>query len=201
MKIFGIGLNKTGTTTLGQCGQELGFRCTTCDIGLLEDFVEKKEFKRIKNTVANFDFFEDWPWPLMYKQLDFMYPDSKFILTVRKSEKVWIESLKSHSMRTHPTLHCRSLAYGYNFPHKYEKEHVEIYRKHNNDVREYFKGRDNFLEICWENGDDYEKLCNFLGVEVLKQPVPHANKGSQVFVNEEWFELNKKLIEMDESPT
>ncbi|MHC4376201.1 MAG: hypothetical protein ACYS26_06360 [Planctomycetota bacterium] len=36
-KIFGIGLNKTGTTTLGQCGRILGLRCTSFDRDLLDD--------------------------------------------------------------------------------------------------------------------------------------------------------------------
>ena len=159
-KIFGIGLNKTGTTTLGQCGKILGYRCTSCDRKLLEDFRLKNDFTRIINKVGHFDLLEDWPWPLIYKELDRMFPGSKFILTIRKDEKTWFNSIKKHSMKTHPIMHCRKLAYGYSFPHKYEQEHLEFYKKHNDNVRTYFVGRDrDFIEICWENGDGFEKLC------------------------------------------
>ena len=194
IKIFGIGLNKTGTSTLGQCGKILGYRCTSCDKGLLEDISLRNDFTRIKKTVSQFDLFEDWPWPLIYKELDLMYPGSKFILTKRENENVWLSSLKKHSMRTHPTRHCRKLAYGHAFPHKYEDEHLEFYKRHNDDVRTYFKGRDNdFIEICWENGDSFEKLCNFLRRDVPSITLPHANRGSDIKVETSRLLINKFL--------
>ena len=122
-KIFGIGLNKTGTTTLSQCGRILGYRCTSCSRSLLEDWVLRNDLSRIRAVVNQFDLFEDWPWPLIYQELDLMFPGSKFILTTRRNESLWLASLKKHSMRTHPTQHCRQLAYGYSFPHRHEKEH------------------------------------------------------------------------------
>jgi hypothetical protein len=193
-KIFGIGLNKTGTTTLGQCGKILGLRCTSCDKELLEDFVLRNDFSRIKEKVAQNDLFEDWPWPLIYKQLDEMYPGSKFILTVRKSEEKWLKSLKDHSMRMHPINHCRKLAYGFNFPHKNEKQHIEIYRDHNESVRSYFEDRnDDFLELCWENGDGFEKLCNFLNFDVPSVSIPHANKAADNQVSKKTLLANRFL--------
>jgi len=68
VKIFGIGLNKTGTTTLGQCGKILGYRCTSCSRGLLEDVVLRKDFTRVKDAVSEYDLFEDWPWPVVVKE-------------------------------------------------------------------------------------------------------------------------------------
>lgn len=193
-KVFGIGLNKTGTTTLGLCGRMLGLRSTSCDKKLLADFVVWNDFVRIKQKVSDYDLFEDWPWPLIFKDLDQMYPGSKFILTVRQSEQKWLESLKSHSMRTHPTEHCRKLAFGYNFPHGNEKEHIEFYRQHNDSVRSYFSGRSNdFIELCWEKGDGFEELCNFLNCDVPDLPFPHANKGSEKQVNKKRLEMNEFL--------
>jgi len=195
-KIFGIGLNKTGTTTLGRCAKILGYRYTECDRGLLEDVILRNDFTRIRQTVERFDLFEDWPWPLIYKDLDRMYPGSRFILTTRKNENVWLDSLKSHSMRTSPLQHCRKLAYGYNFPHGHEQEHLELYRRHNDNVRAYFKDRDrDFLEICWENGDGFEKLCKFLGREVPAVPLPHANKkGDHPY--RIWRSLSNRLLRL-----
>lgn len=178
-RIFGIGLNKTGTTTLGQCGKILGYRTTSCDKSLLEDVMLRNDFTRVHKIASQFDLFEDWPWPLIYKELDLMFPGSKFILTTRKNGEAWLNSLKKYSIKKNPWDHCRKLAYGYNFPHKHEQEHLEIYKKHNDSVRSYFKGRDNdFIEICWEKGDGFEKLCNFLGRDIPDIPLPHANKES-----------------------
>ena len=197
-KIFGIGLNKTGTTTLGQCGRILGLRTSGCDKTLLKDYVSRNDFSRIIEKVSHYDLFEDWPWPLIYKQLDEIIPGSKFILTTRSSEEKWLESLKKHSMRTPPVNHCRKLAYGFNFPHKHEKEHIEFYRKHNDSVRSYFDGRgSDFLELCWENGDGFEKLCDFLGYDVPDTPLPHANKGADNRVRINRLLMNKILSILD----
>jgi len=193
-KVFGIGLNKTGTTTLGECGKILGYRCTSCDRALLKEVVLKNDFTLIKNTVDQFDLFEDWPWPLIYRELDQMYPGSKFILTTRKSEDVWIDSIKSYSMKTSPIKHCRKLAYGFSFPHKHEQQYLDFYRKHNDNVRDYFSGRSSdFIELCWENGDDFEKLSNFLECNNPEVPLPHANKGIDNQVSKSRLFMNRLL--------
>lgn len=183
-KVFGVGLNKTGTTTLAECGKILGLQCTSCNRGLLEDYVLKNNYIRIEEKIAANDFFVDWPWPLIYKMLDETYPRSKFILTVRKSDEIWFESLKRHSLRTHPKAHYRKLAYGFNYPHNHKQEHLDFYNEHNGNVREHFRNRsDDFLEICWENGDDLQKLGGFLNIDCPDIPTPNANKASGVNVN------------------
>ncbi|MCF8260968.1 MAG: hypothetical protein K9J12_09355 [Melioribacteraceae bacterium] len=184
IKIFGIGLNKTGTTTLSECGKILGLRCTGVNRRLLKDYVLSNNFDRINQKVSEFDLFEDWPWPLIYKEIDKLYPGSKFILTVRKSEEAWLKSLKKHSLKTDPSLHCRKLAYGFSYPHRHKTEHLNFYRKHNTDVRNYFRNRKNdFIELCWENGDGFAELCDFLGFEIPSVPFPHANKGESTKVS------------------
>lgn len=193
-KIFGIGLNKTGTTTLNRCGKILGYRTTSCNRDLLKDYALKNDFTQIERVANQFDLFEDWPWALIYKELDLIFPRSKFILTVRKDEHTWINSLKNHSMKTRPTRHCRKFAYGFNYPHRHEQEHLDFYKRHNDNVRDYFKNRpEDFLEICWENGDGFEKLCNFLGKDIPDVPLPHANKGIHNQPNNSRLIANKFL--------
>jgi hypothetical protein len=190
-KIFGIGLSKTGTTTLGECGRILGYRCKACDRELLKDVILGNNFTGIKEEVKKNDLFQDWPWPLIYKELDLMFPESKFILTVRKNEEIWLDSLKKHSMRGHPVRPCRDLAYGYNYPYGHEKEHLEFYRRHNDNVRSFFKGRDNdFIEICWDKGHGWNELCAFLGKDILDVPFPHENKGSDQPISKMRFLTN-----------
>ncbi len=194
-KVFGIGLNKTGTTTLGQCGRILGYHCTSCNRPLLKDVVMRKDLSRVQRLVDQYNFFEDWPWPLIYKEIDGLYPGSKFILTTRKSPQIWLNSLKKHSMKTGPFRHCRKLAYGYSYPFKREKEYMDFYLQHNMAVRNYFKYRENdFLEICWENGDNFEKLCRFLNKDVPHVSLPHANKASDKGIKTHRYFLNKIFI-------
>ncbi len=193
-KIFGIGLNKTGTSTLAECGRIMNLRCTSCDSALLRDVVINRDLTNVRSIVNEFDLFEDWPWPLIYKELDQMYPGSKFILTIRKDSRIWLESLKNHSMRTHPTNHCRKYAYGYNFPHLYEEEHIAIYNQHNKDVNDYFMGRtSDFIELCWERGDGWRELCSFLNKDIPNAPFPHANKGSSQHIDKNRYVMNQLL--------
>ena len=179
-KVFCIGLNKTGTTTLEKCGELLGLECASCNRSHLEDVTHQRGLQNIVNTVNEFDLFQDWPYPLIYKELDQLFPGSKFILTTRINEIAWLDSLKRHSWRTHPTQHCRKLAYGFDYPFGFEKEHLQFYKSHNEAVRNYFSNReDDFIELCWETGSGWGELCEFLGMEVPEIPFPHMRKGNE----------------------
>lgn len=62
-------------------------------------------------------------------------------------------------------------------PHEHEKEHIQFYENHNKSAREYFKDRpQDLLEVCWEAGDGWRELAEFLNRESPKIPFPHANK-------------------------
>lgn len=194
MKIFGIGLNKTGTTTLDKCGELLGYRVKGCDKGLLQDFRDGN-FQRFDPVISRYDLFQDWPWPLMYRYLDETYPGSKFILTTRISDSAWLDSLKSHSMRT-GLDHCRLLAYGYEYPQENETSHIDQYNSHNANVREYFSNRaDDFLELCWERGDGWSELCSFLNKEIPNIPLPHANRALSQTVNLQRKRVNEERLQ------
>ena len=178
MKVFGIGLNKTGTKTLRLCFEHFGFRHTSVNRELTH-CVDRGELERVFEFAERYDSFEDWPWPLIYRQLDARFPGSKFILTTRESADKWLRSLKRHAPLTR-TTECRQIAYGYPMPHGHEVEHRAIYEHHNRAVREYFRHRrGDFLEVCWEAGDGWKELCGFLGQEIPDIPFPHANPGSR----------------------
>lgn len=176
MKIFGIGLNKTGTTTLAACFRELGFRHTSCNLRLMQ-CVDRGDLAPVFDHADRYDSFEDWPWPLLYQELDRRYDDAKFVLTRRSSASVWFNSLKRHALRTGPTEY-RSIAYGHFMPLGKREEHIAIYRRHNSAVRSYFSRRDDkLIEICWEEGDGWDELCSFIGVPAPQHELPHENKG------------------------
>ena len=58
-----------------------------------------------------------------------------------------------------------------------DSEFIHRYETHNAIVREFFKNKNNYIELCWENGDDWNKLCKFLNIEIPSLPFPHANRG------------------------
>jgi hypothetical protein len=177
-KVFCIGLNKTGTTTLARCAQILGYLPAGCDKKLLREFARHERTDGARRIAMQHDFFHDWPWPLIYREMDRAFPGSKFVLSIRGSEDHWLDSLKRHSLRTHPWRHCRKLAYGFNYPHRHEAHHLELYRRHNDEVRYYFRSRpSDLLVVCWEEGDGWDRLCGFLGKPVPASAFPHENRG------------------------
>jgi hypothetical protein len=174
-KVFGIGLNKTGTTTLGACLTRLGYRHQSYSSEALAAYREGRIAEVVEMT-RGFESCEDWPWPLVWRELDEAYGEgARFVLTTRISSEVWVESLKAHSLNTHPTRAMRPAIYGHYYPHGYEAEHQRAYERHNAAVRAYFarEAPHRLLEVCWETGDGWAALCRFLGVPVPDEPLPH----------------------------
>ena len=171
-KIFGIGMSKTGTTTLASCFELLGFGPHISYDPQLKKWVENGgDLESIFKKVEGFRTFEDSPWYLIYRQLDQRFPGSKFILTVRKDSLTHAKSSWAHGVR-------RGQRTGEISP-KYLEQKLRVYEEHNNGVFEYFKDRpEDLLVLCWENGDGWEKLCGFLNVPVpVEVPIPHSNQG------------------------
>jgi hypothetical protein len=191
-KIFGIGLNKTGTTTLKRCMQIFGYKHKSCSPELLKDVIEHNKFEQLYATVNQYDSFDDWPWPLIYKKLDKKYPNSRFILTLRKDVNTWLKSLKKHSLRTKPLDNCRIYAYKHHYPHGHEEDHIRQYHSHEKEVKEYFSNRpDDLLTVCWENGDGWKEICEFLNLDIPDKQFPHANSSKSI--NKSW-EIRKRQI-------
>jgi hypothetical protein len=166
-KTFRIGLNKTGITRLGTYLTQLGYNHVSVRADLLAEWKSGGKDAVFAVTDAH-ESFEDWPWPLMYCELFERYGgDAKFILTLRWAPEAWLESLKNNSLRrTSLWVHCRKMAYGYNYPHYAEVEHLEIYRRHAAAVEVFFteaRAREQLAILCWEKGDGWNELCDFLG--------------------------------------
>ena len=90
-KIFGIGLSKTGTTSLANALQVLGYK-TKDNMGVVKYATGDLSSVDLHVVDAN-DALTDTPIPSFYRELDTRYPGSKFILTVRDSEG-WLKSCK-----------------------------------------------------------------------------------------------------------
>jgi hypothetical protein len=202
-KVFGIGLNKTGTKTLGACLRHFGFNHMSCRRDLLEAF-RTNRWDEVFAVTDQYDSFEDWPYPLMYRELLQRYGSkAAFILTTRDTPEIWLESLKTHSLQSNPDRHCRLMAYGYNYPHGYEHEHIEFYDVHNRSVVRHFAERgasSQLLTICWEQGHGWKELCHFLQVAEPETAFPHANRKRDIPDNDRLAEnLKRILVQLEET--
>lgn len=176
-----MGWAKTGTTTLGDCLQTLGYRHQRARLDLVED-LGRHELGRILAAASEVDSMEDWPWLLLYRELDAAFPGSKFVLTTR-GEAAWLASYRNmiaNQGEASPAMNAkRRILYGLPFPDVTDDQLLERYRRHNRDVREYFASRPGtLLEVDWSAGDGWGPLCAFLGVPEPDVPFPHANRGS-----------------------
>ncbi len=189
MKVFGIGLNKTGTKTLSKALSTLGFVNTpSLDLKnspkkrweLTTDW-SKNRLNSIVTFSADYNNFEDWPWPLVYKEMAEEYHDAKFILTVRKSSEVWFNSLCKHAKNVSDNK-FEKLIYGYHMPHDFKKEHICFYEDHNKKVISFFKqyAPERLLIVCFEEGDSWDKICAFLNKKSPTKPFPHANNSTDI---------------------
>nr|WP_321233389.1 sulfotransferase [uncultured Psychroserpens sp.] len=191
-KVFVIGFQKTGTTSLDLALQRLGYRVYCVDKNLLK-FKNKSDLKNyILETLEVWDAVQDMPWPLFYKELYQLYPNAKFILTKRHPNdwyKSVIKFFGSIRIPFHKNIYHVPCAEGY------EKEYKAIYNKHNEEVLEFFSDKDNFLLMKPKHNFDYKTLCNFLHIEnVPQEDFPHGrNNNRRLLPN---FKLYRDLRSM-----
>ena len=177
MKVIGIGLNKTGTKTLGRHLKNFGLKHKTYDLEAFEAY-RRGEIDALLDMMEDYDSFEDWPWPLMYREIDARFPDAKFVLTVRRSPDVWYRSLCHMAVRIGPLDEFEQYIYGYAMPQGHRAEHVRFYERHNAAVEAHFADRPGkLLRLCWGAGDDAQDLADFLGIEDAPElPALHVNR-------------------------
>lgn len=183
-KIFCIGWHKTGTSTMGQAFWHLGYSILGCRLDMAPSLLEGTKEVALE-LAAEFDVLQDLPWAALYKDLDEMYPGSKFILTSRP-ERDWLNSASKHFKCNYCSLH--EWAYTNGVMAGNEELYVNRYLRHNREVRKYFQGRDDFMEMDFHKGDGWSKLCSFIGEPIPAKAFPHANKGKHNYT------LKEKLI-------
>lgn len=194
MKVFCIGFQKTGTSSLRDALGQIGYSVTGVfgrDVPL--DELRRSFVERGLEIAARYDAVEDMPWPLMFRELDAAFPGSKFILTMRSTDR-WYRSIADH-FGANP-YHIQQLTYGDDAPAPvgHEQRYREVYEAHNAAVQAYFADRpDDFLEFWLERGDGWDKLGAFLGRDdVPSGQFVHTNSQNQrkSFVNR----VRSKLI-------
>jgi hypothetical protein len=168
-RCWGIGLGRTGTTTLCEAFRILGY----------SNVIHNPQFE----ALATMDAGADNGVVIFYKYLDYKYPGSKFILTVRDLDS-WLESIE-YIFRKAPVLSIdedipimrRMTIYE---SVVFEREtFVAAFERHHRDVKRYFSARpDDLLEMNIIAGDGWNKLCPFLDAPFPSVPFPYLHRRS-----------------------
>lgn len=190
-KVFGIGLSRTGTTSLTLALKELGLSAEHFP----DDPTSQSEITahlaapgtRLELSVLeSIDALTDTPVAVTFTALDQTYPNSRFIATVR-DEKSWLASCENYWNRVLSKLSDRvrpeteryirlvnRTVYGT------EDFDANLFRaayiRHQATLSYYFAERPDdvlVMNIC--GGDGWPPLCDFLGVNPPSKPFPHAN--------------------------
>jgi hypothetical protein len=207
-KIFCIGRNKTGTTSLEAFFFSNGFTLgNQAKAELLIEPWSRKEFAPIVRFARSDQVFQDIPFSLpgTFRVLDEAFPGSRFILTVRASADEWYESLITfHARITRsaskpPTrdelerfvyrgsrvgwlLQVHRLVYGFPAVPLYDRDsYKRHYEQHNEAIVSHFANRPaDLLVLNLVEPDAHERLCRFAGLDPgLAFPLPHRNRARE----------------------
>ena len=178
-KIFGVGLSKTGTSSLGMALGKLGFKnCDMCaklwpclttgtywtgsgpDSGSIAG--------SIKEALLNTQSTTDLPGALFFDELLSVYPDARFIMTTRHLMP-WITSARRQfrtRTQSEDLLLNRNGAYSaaYWHDHLYPKSFVDHYK----DVLRTVPCCQLLVMNIVEKNEAWDKLCPFLGMPIPK---------------------------------
>jgi hypothetical protein len=183
-RVFGIGLSKTGTSSLGDALNIVGIRSIHYPF-------DDATYECLRGGTYRLPILDEYqavvdiPVAPFYAQLDAVYPGSRFILTVRERE-AWLRSVELHWRlmmewwERYPEFKrfqefisaCVYGSVGFN-----RERFLYAYETHVRNVEAYFAGRPGdllVLDIC--GGDGWETLCPFLGVDTPHVAFPHANE-------------------------
>ncbi|MGE0716567.1 MAG: sulfotransferase family protein [Alphaproteobacteria bacterium] len=165
--VWGIGLGRTGTTSLCAALRLLGYRRV----------VHNPRFEQL----ARIDAASDNGCTIFYKYLDRRHPGSKFVLTIRDLEP-WLESARyihdtipvggpqADIMIMRRMMLYETVAYD-------RDRFAAAWERHHADVRRYFRDRpDDLLELRMMDGEGWERLCPFLGLPAPDDPFPHLHR-------------------------
>ena len=182
-KIFCVGFNKTGTTTIKRCFKilQLGQIAPTRGKDLrpinLQIF-NYHNYEPALQLAEQYTCFEDRPWNIwkMYQLLDKRFPNSRFILTIRNSENWW-KSVERWISVTKPWMACRYREH-LGSKNLLKENMIAAYEQYNQEVLSYFQGKNKLLVINLEEGLGWEPICKFFEQTIPDVPFPHANKQS-----------------------
>jgi hypothetical protein len=165
-KVFCIGFNKTGTTSLGKALELLGYKHSSFNRKVWIDYYLKGRLDKVIEYTSKFEAFDDLPWLKedMIPILDRSFPGSKYIY-LERDEISWKRSLASWSKSTFGISPDVNVGW---------KE----YLLHREFVLNYFRDRSpgEFLILDVRDPVGFKKLADFLGETAPQDALPHCNR-------------------------
>lgn len=182
-KIFGVGLEKTGTKSLSVALGLLGFNIPHGCMGHSGSIWYTFSRGDYKSGLRSRDGRVGMVMADYFAQIDEAWPGSRFILTTRETDS-HLKSLRRHlagaglNNYEYPVeLFGRGLSWGCD---GFVEDRVRWrIRTHQDEVRRHFKDRpEDLLELPLSAEHKWEKLCAFLDKDHPGVPYPHEHKGS-----------------------
>lgn len=205
-KIFCIGQNKTGTTSLKQTFEQLGYLVGSQRSGelLLPNYIDGN-FKPIIQYCRTAQVFQDIPFslPKTYEIVDKAFPNSKFILSIRDSPEQWYKSITNFHGKMFgggnvPSLNdLKNADYVYkgfmwdanraiyDSPETdpYQKQILlNSYENYNQNVIKHFEGTNKLLVINLAAPGSYQRFCDFLSIQSERNNFPWENRTEDLAV-------------------
>lgn len=201
-KVYGIGFSKTGTTTLSSALGQLGYRTWTGHWQKPENFYLlalyiHRDYDALFRFSQYWNAFTDAPWggTDLYEEIVRRTPNARFILTVRDPE-TWYTSL--HKLLTMFDLneesaldsYYRNGMYGsaHFFEHVFDirtlagnkRRMINAFQAHNDRAIDFLSSNNAaFAVLNFEQGDEWNALCGFLGKSVPNgRPFPFENRSA-----------------------
>lgn len=169
-KIFIIGFNKTGTSTLHNYFIKNSIPSIHWDNGKIATKIEYNyehnnklltgyEKYIVFSDMENYIYDEDiiYAYVTYFKEMDRQYPESKFILNIRNVDN-WIKSRNRHMNRNYTKIICKKL--NLNEKELNDKWRDDFYN-HKNNVIKYFSDKHNKLLVFDIEKDSVQKLNDF----------------------------------------
>jgi len=210
MKIICVGQPKTCTKTLANIFIKLGYNVNSNPLCfnlndeyiLLDNNIKYYAYDDINTTnniieknITFFDAFHDIPYSFSYEYIYKLYPDSKFILTLRDEES-WFKSLFNY--QSIPNATNENFLYKlYGYKHITYDNYNDIffifnnyndiiikYKKYNEDIINFFADKNTSLLIInlvnLDHSIELKKIGDFLNTKI-NFDCPHINK--QIYNN------------------
>lgn len=169
-KVFCVGYNKTGTTTIGKSFELLGLRNLSFNERVWRDYYKKGKLDKVIAYVARFESTDDLPFLKagMIPLLDKAFPGSKFVY-LRRDEQSWMQSMENWAMKVKGKRVDMD-------------EALRGYRNHKAFIAEYFDNwpADRFLALDIRDENGFKKLAGFLNIPTERNSFPHFNRTADV---------------------
>lgn len=176
VKVFNIGLNRAGTSSLTQALKVLGYRAVHYRHGTtrLADIIDANlnAGRRLLTDVEHdYDAFSDFAGERFFQLLDEQYPGSKFIVTLRDLDG-WLDSRERKVLQNRANPDYRHNFLEVDRP-GWTRTRTETLER----IGTHFRGRDNdLLYIDIPAGEGWSELCRFLNTAVPDRPFPWTHK-------------------------